>query len=81
MFTTNQGITYDLAGNPVGASLPLISVADYLGSIDVNLRTGTYMRFVEAGYNLPYNCYRFISGVMHAAPAGNPACGGNCTNC
>lgn len=80
MFTTDNGITYDLAGNPIGATLPLASVADYFGSIDVNLRTGTYIGFDEA-FGVSYGCYRFISGVMHAAPAGNPACGGNCTNC
>jgi hypothetical protein len=80
MFVSDNGVIYNLAGTAVGSTLPLTSIADYLGSIDVGLKTGTYIRFSEAfGYS--YNCYRFISGVMYAADAGNPLCGGNCTNC
>jgi len=81
LFVSNHAVIYDLAGNRLGSSLPLIDVADYLGSIDVNLKTGTYIQFREVAYTLNYNCYRFMSGVLYAAPDGNPLCGGTCINC
>jgi hypothetical protein len=79
MFTSRGGNIYNLAGQAIASNLPLVSIADYFGSLDVNLRTGSYILFDET-FGVSYNCYRFISGVMYAAPGGNPAFGGNCTN-
>lgn len=64
LFVSDSSVIYDLAGNRLGSSLPLMDVANYLGSIDVNLTPGTIIQFVEVGANTPFNSYNFVSGVM-----------------
>lgn len=64
LFVSDNSVIYDLAGNRLGSSLPLMDVANYLGSIDVNLTPGTTIQFVEVSYPLPYDYYNFVSGVM-----------------
>ena len=64
LFVSDNSIIYDMAGNRLGVSLPLMDVANYLGSIDVNLTPGTVFQFREVGYNYPYKYYEFVNGVL-----------------
>lgn len=77
LFSSRDGKVYNLAGNVLTQNINVCSIADYLGSLDVNMPDGTYVRFAEKG-GVSYGCYHYQDGILYSAPQGNPFNDGYC---